>query len=374
MLTASSSKGAIVTIKEIGGSKLLRSFKPDFVFIQQNLRNATENHKNLLLGFQFGGVPSLNSLSSVYNFQDKPWVFAHLRDIQNELGKEKFPLIDQQYFPDHKEMAPSCKFPCVFKVGHAHGGLGKVKVETEAAYQDIASVVAVSGQYVTVEDYVEAKHDIHIFKIGDFYRAIRCSHCCDCRRPSISGNWKTNTESQTVLEEIPVLERYKIWIDKVSEMFGGLDICSLEAVVAKDDSEHIIEVNDCAMKLMGDTADEDRELIAQLVLQKMEAQCSVDVEVENGVMKSDTNDLDIIGTGMGEGKQKNICRTDSRVSSVSVTSTSDASSSTRKGETSTTGRDSDTTIEENDKIGQEGEDTMKNLRTSFAGLFGNDLK
>lgn len=53
-------------------------------------------------------------------------------------------------------------------------------------------------------------------------------------------------------------------------MFGGLDICSLEAVVAKDDSEHIIEVNDCAMKLMGDTADEDRELIAQLVLQKME--------------------------------------------------------------------------------------------------------
>lgn len=38
--------------------------------------------------------------------------------------------------------------------------------------QDIASVVAVSGQYVTVESYVEAKHDLHIFKIGDFYRAI----------------------------------------------------------------------------------------------------------------------------------------------------------------------------------------------------------
>ena len=70
------------------------------------------------------GVPSLNSLASVYNFQvshtvmpnqfpiqfviiliqDKPWVFAHLRDIQRELGKEKFPLINQQYFPDHKEM------------------------------------------------------------------------------------------------------------------------------------------------------------------------------------------------------------------------------------------------------------------------------
>ena len=47
------------------------------------------------------------------------------------------------------------------------------------------------------------------------YLHYRCSHCCDCRRPSISGNWKTNTESQTVLEEIPVLERYRLWIDKV---------------------------------------------------------------------------------------------------------------------------------------------------------------
>ena len=45
-------------------------------------------------------------------------------------------------------------------------------MESETAYHDVASVVAVSGQYVTVEPYVEAKHDLHIFKIGDFYRAI----------------------------------------------------------------------------------------------------------------------------------------------------------------------------------------------------------
>ena len=50
--------------------------------------------------------------------------------------------------------------------------MNNVQKDTTSS-QDIASVVAVSGQYVTVEDYVEAKHDIHIFKIGDFYRAIR---------------------------------------------------------------------------------------------------------------------------------------------------------------------------------------------------------
>ena len=32
-------------------------------------------------------------------------------------------------------------YPCVLKVGHAHGGLGKVKVETESAYQVRASIL-----------------------------------------------------------------------------------------------------------------------------------------------------------------------------------------------------------------------------------------
>ena len=26
-------------------------------------------------------------------------------------------------------------YPCVFKIGHAHGGLGKVKVENEAGFE-----------------------------------------------------------------------------------------------------------------------------------------------------------------------------------------------------------------------------------------------
>ena len=83
-------------------------------------------------------------------------------------------------------------FPCVLKVGHAHGGLGKVKVEGETSWKDLArffltfktqhwplqyqsifaSVVAVSGQYCTVEEYIDAKYDLHIFKLGDCYRAM----------------------------------------------------------------------------------------------------------------------------------------------------------------------------------------------------------
>ena len=81
------------------------------------------NLRNLLLGFRYGGLPSINSLESIYNFQDKPWVYSHLLQvrvplnleveigvyissfqIQQKLGKEAFPLIDQTFYPNHKEM------------------------------------------------------------------------------------------------------------------------------------------------------------------------------------------------------------------------------------------------------------------------------
>ena len=103
---------------------------------------------------------------------------------------------------------------------------------------------------------------------------------------------------------------------KVSEMFGGLDICSLEAVVAKDGREvsliittttipilliiinHlcissclicqyffqvIIEVNDCALSLMGESQEEDRRHLAEMVLAKMEERCGLGEEHTNGV-------------------------------------------------------------------------------------------
>eukprot|EP00090_Calanus_glacialis_P019464 TRINITY_DN2990_c0_g1_i6.p1 TRINITY_DN2990_c0_g1~~TRINITY_DN2990_c0_g1_i6.p1 ORF type:complete len:294 (+),score=91.46 TRINITY_DN2990_c0_g1_i6:755-1636(+) len=293
-----------------------------------------------------------------------------MMDIQRNIGPENFPLIEQNYYPDHRDMEPVCQFPCIFKVGHAHGGLGKVKVENETAFQDLVSVVAVSGQYVTVEKYVEAKYDLHIFKIGDFYRALICSHCCDCRRKSLSGNWKTNLE-QSVLEEVPVQDKYKKWIDQVSSMFGGLALCSLEAVVAKDGTEYIIEVNDCAMGLLGDRQEDDKMMIAEMVLREMETMCKVPGKHE--VSKEGTEMTDDVREMVDSGIGRNICRTDSHVSSPSTVSESSiASSNVRKDEPT---EDESQNIEENDKNGHivEGEDTMKNLRTTFAGLFG-DLK
>lgn len=73
-----------------------------------------------------------------------------------------------------------------------------------------------------------------------------------------------------MLEQLSVSERHRTWIDHVAQLFGGLDICAIELLVGKDGREHIIEVNDSALSLMGDSQEEDRRHIADLVTAKMQ--------------------------------------------------------------------------------------------------------
>ena len=47
----------------------LSPIKPDFLLIRQDPRDAGEDFKSVLLGLQYGQVPSINSLQSIYNFQ-----------------------------------------------------------------------------------------------------------------------------------------------------------------------------------------------------------------------------------------------------------------------------------------------------------------
>ena len=103
--------------------------KPDFLLIRQDTRDAGEDFKSVLLGFQYGQVPSINSLQSIYNFQvrhrdfhqksnlylfqDKPWVYAHLLGLQKKLGKEDFPLIEQGFYQNHQDIVGSASGECI---------------------------------------------------------------------------------------------------------------------------------------------------------------------------------------------------------------------------------------------------------------------
>lgn len=70
-VTANAEKGCTVSMVVISpsGSRVVRSFRPDFFLCRQSVRDAAKDYRNVLLGLNIGGVPSINSLSSLYNFQ-----------------------------------------------------------------------------------------------------------------------------------------------------------------------------------------------------------------------------------------------------------------------------------------------------------------
>ncbi|CAH8580701.1 unnamed protein product [Schistosoma haematobium] len=262
-MTAYSEQGCVVSIySDQIRSKPLKSFKPDFVLIRQHPSDLKENWQPILTGLMYGGTPCMNTLHAIYNMKNRPWLFAHLLMIRNRLGKENFPLISQTYHTSHKEMVVAPAFPVIVKVGVGHRGEGKVKADTPFIYQDLVGLM-ISGQtYATTEPFIDANCDLHVQKIGTNYKAFM--------RKAISGNWKSNTGS-ALLEKVPMNDKFKIWIDEVSRLFGGLDICSIDALQSRSGEYFIYEANGSDMTLYGDSQETDRTEIAELVMQRMQS-------------------------------------------------------------------------------------------------------
>ena len=64
------------------------------------------------------------------------------------------------------------RYPVVVKLGHAHGGVGKARAETNQEFLDLASLAALANAYCTSEPYVDTKYDVHVQKVGNNYKAF----------------------------------------------------------------------------------------------------------------------------------------------------------------------------------------------------------
>lgn len=238
-----------------------RVFKPTFVLIRNIVHGAgTSDYRNVLYGFMHANIPSINSLLSVFCSTERPVVHAELRRIQHELGADRFPLVPQNYYSKPCQMNFMPPYPIVLKVGHVHAGLGKMKLENDEQMKDVKSILAIHDtDYCTAEPFITGQYDIRIQKIGSLIRAYR--------RLNFHG-WKGNVGT-ALLEDIPVEDRYRLWVEKASEMFGGMEILAVDVIVEeKTNKEYILEVNDCSIGLGPEHEEEDLEYMAELVLER----------------------------------------------------------------------------------------------------------
>lgn len=79
-------------------------------------------------------------------------------------------------------------------------------------------------------------------------------------KPLVFFNASKNTKHKVERNSF----RQKQWLATISDAFGGMEILGIDILVAKDGREIIHDVND-AVTLLGDTQEDDRRTIADLV-------------------------------------------------------------------------------------------------------------
>lgn len=140
-----------------------------------------------------------------------------------------------------------------------------MKIEDHHQMADFRSVVAVTGQYVTAEPFLDGAYDLRI-------QYIRGSRVRVFQRESMSGNWKTNTGSAHMTEVAAneVSPLHVSWAEHASTLFGGLDICTVDALFDKKTEKAVImEVNGTSSGFSPFEVEADMDAIRSLVLERM---------------------------------------------------------------------------------------------------------
>ena len=115
---------------------------------------ATDN-RNALYALVAAGIPAVNSLQScVLDLERASMVGEMLRLQRLAPSPAHFPVIPISFYSHCMRMPMyDSGFPAILKVSHAHAGMGKVKIASSEGIHDCATVLALHGDYASLEPY-----------------------------------------------------------------------------------------------------------------------------------------------------------------------------------------------------------------------------
>ncbi|CAI4225886.1 unnamed protein product [Auanema sp. JU1783] len=233
-----------------------RSFCPDACFIGCGATKSSRS-KTILRALIAANIPFLNTHSSMVAFMDRNNLKKQLRKIHYTDGT-KIPFLPSVHYPHFQKFHPTTSFPAVVSVNEGYQGYGKMKINTKEELLDVEGLFQLLGKgdtEVEVEPYVDLKYDLHVQKIGEDYKTFI--------RRSISHNWKSNVGS-SILEQIPTSERHKQYIQAICQHVGHMNVCSIDVLISKEGFEYVHAINDCLV-YYGESQEHDRRTLCTIV-------------------------------------------------------------------------------------------------------------
>jgi hypothetical protein len=217
----------------------------------------------------------VNGIGGILAEQDRPLMYGGLREIERRLGRDRFPLIPQCYYPRWRDMLITPKMPIVVKVGWPHAGYGKMRIQNAHDFEDLRSVVALDRNYVIAEPFVQSEYEVRIVFIAPDYYRVHQRRALD---------WKVNMAGSQLREDMEMTPMYKLWCDEIRNAFGGLDMFAIDAIIAEDGKQYILEVNGSTMGLPPEHMDEYlvhmRDLVATRLREAIGTKEEVPVDEE----------------------------------------------------------------------------------------------
>ena len=118
---------------------------------------------------------------------------------------------------------------------------------------------------VSAEPYIDWDYQLQILKVGEQVAAFRRTRT---EQERVSGLWKGG-EGPVVVEQLTA--QMQDWVDEVAQVFGGLEIFSLEILHSGEDGAyHILRIRDTATPLWMNV-DEAHSAMGRVVVDRLAA-------------------------------------------------------------------------------------------------------